>query len=231
MRCLYFQRLFYVFLCSSAKMAFVGFRWALQRLPPCAADCDSYSPARFRPSACRPHSASGRLDELSDFAVGLRCAAAADGDAAAHGRARAEPSDVGFAAAHAAPFVRHEGDEGLAREVVCCEEGRDGRCDGRPPAGRTDVDHVVSPGVRAGRFSAPDGSPRRSRAWPDRRRRGTPRGRASAGRFRRDRHPWPQRSVRPRRACCRCGKSRPPALFYRSAPFGRRRSRRQRRGW
>ena len=30
---------------------------------------------------------------------------------------------------------------------------------------------------------------------------------------------------------CRCGKSRPPALFYRSAPFGRRRSRRQRRGW
>ena len=147
MRCLYFQRLFYVFLCSSAKMAFVGFRWALQRLPPCAADCDSYSPARFRPSACRPHSASGRLDELSDFAVGLRCAAAADGDAAAHGRARAEPSDVGFAAAHAAPFVRHEGDEGLAREVVCCEEGRDGRCDGRPPAGRTDVDHVVSPGV------------------------------------------------------------------------------------
>ena len=147
MRCLYFQRLFYVFLCSSAKMAFVGFRWALQRLPPCAADCDSYSPARFRPSACRPHSASGRLDELSDFAVGLRCAAAADGDAAAHGRARAVPSDVGFAAAHAAPFVRHEGDEGLAREVVCCEEGRDGRCDGRPPAGRTDVDHVVSPGV------------------------------------------------------------------------------------
>ena len=123
------------------------FRWALQRLPPCAADCDSYSPARFRPSACRPHSASGRLDELSDFAVGLRCTAAADGDAAAHGRAGAESSDVGFAAAHAAPFVRHEGDEGLAREVVRCEEGRDGRCDGRPPAGRTDVDHVVSPGV------------------------------------------------------------------------------------
>ena len=25
------------------KMAFVGFRWALQRLPPCAADCDSRS--------------------------------------------------------------------------------------------------------------------------------------------------------------------------------------------
>lgn len=134
-------------------------------------------------------------------------------------------------AAHAAPFVRHEGDEGLAREVVRCEEGRDGRCDGRPPAGRTDVDHVVSPGVGQVGFQrrtvvrgdlAPglidDG-------------RGTPRGRASAGRFRRDRHPWPQRSVRPRRACCRCGKSRPPALFYRSAPFGRRRSRRQRRGW
>lgn len=231
MRCLYFQRSFYVFLCSSAKMAFVGFgglsnvcrpaRRIATRIRPRGSD-RRRAVRTQRPAA----STSCRISRSA-------CAgtAAADGDAAAHGRAGAEPSDVGFAAAHAAPFVRHEGDEGLAREVVRCEEGRDGRCDGRPPAGRTDVDHVVSPGVGPGRFSAPDGSPRRSRAWPDRRRRGTPRGRASAGRFRRDRHPWPQRSVRPRRACCRCGKSRPPALFYRSAPFGRRRSRRQRRGW
>ena len=128
------------------------------------------------------------------------------------------------------PCVRHEGDEGLAREVVRCEEGRDGRCDGRPPAGRTDVDHVVSPGVGQVGFQrrtvvrgdlAPglidDGAVLRG-----------------VGLLRDD---FEEIGTRGRSdpfghgACCRCGKSRPPALFYRSAPFGRRRSRRQRRGW
>ena len=149
MRCLYFQRSFYVFLCSSAKMAFVGFgglsnvcrpaRRIATRIRPRGSD-RRRAVRTQRPAAstsCRI-SRSACAASLPRTGTPLRTVAP--------GQSRRMSASL---RPMRAPFVRavEEGDEGLAREVVRCEEGRDGRCDGRPPAGRTDVDHVVSPGV------------------------------------------------------------------------------------
>ena len=124
------------------------FRWALQRLPPCAADCDSYSPARFRPSACRPHSASGRLDELSDFAVGLRCTAAADGGhrCARSRRGRAVGCRLRCGPC-GSPSCVMKGMRVLPVKSCAARKVATGGATVDHQQGRTDVDHVVSPGV------------------------------------------------------------------------------------